>query len=147
MEIIIWIIAIWFIWSIFKHMSKGKQILKILNEVRIEALKNPSLYSVSSDLNSISEEEAEERIAGLLILALKADGYDLSDYTRNIEISITFNQTVRDVYNALKKESIANDARRIVKELAQEKSKRESTFYKQPARIPEIDIDEDEIPF
>ncbi|WP_434579759.1 hypothetical protein [Sulfurimonas sp. NW15] len=107
-------------------MSKGKKILYILQEVRIEALKSPSLFSVGSDLNSISEEEAEERIAGLLILALRADGYDLSDYTKNIEISITFNRTIRDIYDALKKEQISN---------------------KSQVNVPIIDIDEDEIPF
>jgi len=146
MEIIIGIVVIWFIWRLIKFKLDSKNIINILNELRIDALKNPSLYSVGSDLNSISQEEAEERIGGLIVLALKADGYNILKHLRNIELRLTFNSTVSDIYNMLKKESMENDARRIIKELAQEKSKGKPAPYK-PYEPPVIDINEDEIPF
>lgn len=105
MEVVLWIIAIWFIWSVIKHMTKGRGIVNALTNVRVSALKNPSRYLGSFDLNSTSEEEVKEGIATLLILALEAKGYNLKDYIpQNIEVTTTLNSTVNDIYDAIKQE-------------------------------------------
>ena len=128
MEILLWIIAIWFIWGVIKHMAKGRGIVNALTNVRISALKNPSRYLGDLDLNYATEDEVKEGIAGLLILALTAKGYNLSDYIPgNIEVTTTFYNTVNDVYDAIKKEF---DTRK----------------KNYDDEIPYIDID-DEIPF
>lgn len=105
MEVILWIIAIWFIWSVIKHVTKGRGIVNALTNVRISALKNPSRYLGNFDLNSASEEEVKEGIATLLILALETKGYNLKDYIpQNIEVTMTLNNTVNDIYDAIEQE-------------------------------------------
>ena len=105
MEVILWIIAIWFIWSVIKHMTKGRGIVNALTNVRISALKNPSRYLGDFDLNSTSKEEVKEGIATLLILALETKGYNMKDYVpSNMEVTMTLNNTVDDIYDAIEQE-------------------------------------------
>ena len=105
MEVVLWIIAIWFVWSVVKHMSKSRGIVNDLTNVRVSALKNPSRYLGNLNLDDTSEDEVKQGIASLLILALESKGYNMSDYIPgNIEVSATFNNTVNDIYIAIEKE-------------------------------------------
>ena len=102
MEIILWIIAIWFIWSVIKHMTKGRGIVNDLTNVRIGALKHPEKYLNGLDFNNNSELEIKEQISTLLWIALESKGYTVSNYIPgNIEVSSTFQNTVNDIYEAV----------------------------------------------
>lgn len=60
MEVILWLIVMWLVWSVMKHMTKGRGIVNDLTNVRISALKNPSRYLGNLDLNYAREEEVKE---------------------------------------------------------------------------------------
>ncbi|RXJ78734.1 hypothetical protein CRV03_01515 [Arcobacter sp. F155] len=103
MEIIIGIVVLLFIWAIIKSMGKSKNLINDINQVRLNALRNPSRYTQGFNKNE-SEDEIKQSITTTLYLALSQLGHNVNDYIpANLEATNTFNATVNEIYELVQK--------------------------------------------
>jgi hypothetical protein len=103
MEIIISIIALLFIWSVIKSIGKSKKLIKAINTIRMNALRNPDIYIKSLDKYS-SEDEIKQSITTNIYIALVKLGHNVDDYIPgNWEATEAFNQTINEIYELTQK--------------------------------------------
>lgn len=107
MEVMIWVVVIWIAWMLFKGKMQRDAIREALNEIRVNALKNRKTIietlSSSTYQTYIDGEEdiVKATIAKLIFQQLNYQGLRTEYIQGNIKLSILFNQTVNDVYEAI----------------------------------------------
>ena len=136
MQIILWILAILFIFSVMGAMARGKRMTNDLNEIRVNILKGQNNIFNDIELSYLSRvSNLEKYFSEMLIDVLTRKGHNVNDYIPdNIEVTMAFTNTVSDICQIARK--------RIDEYKREEELYNQQNFYKSP----EIDI-YDEIPF
>lgn len=121
MEILIFIIVIWFIWGVIKSMQKSKKIVNDLSNLRIAVLKEPEemleqLGFLELDIGEDLEKNVSKKLKGLMIKR----GHNVNNYflslddsyiavrlgaAANLEVVNTFAATQHDICEQIRKYS------------------------------------------
>ena len=103
MEVIIWIIILWFLFSIIKGKMERDSLREAINNIRIEGLKNPMGFLESFNSNeldklyNLNEKELKYFIGVTIVNVLRVEGYNTEWIKGNIKLSYLLSQTVKDI--------------------------------------------------
>lgn len=103
MEVIIGIVVVLLIWGVVKSMGRSKKLLSHINQIRMNALRDPDRYT--QDFNKYdTEEKIKKSITISLYVGLSELGHNVDDYIPgNWEVTTAFNNTINEIYQLVQK--------------------------------------------
>jgi len=110
LEVIIWIIILWFIFSMVKGKLERDSLREVINNIRVEGLRNPMSFLESFDSDELeklynsNEKELKYFIGHTIVTSLKMSGYKTEWIKGNVKLSHLLSQTVKDIANETLKE-------------------------------------------